>query len=595
MCAPRAVLVTGNTDFVWLSNKSCYISARAAKETFKTLGISDRMGFYIDGGHGHCAVPNSQLPAIGAFVDKFLLDKTDVITDTVTVNPFPGLDYMRWYKWWGTGNPVLPPPPPEPFGIRILMEAECATVGSDWQNLTDTTASNRKYLVVNGLNSTSVAPAATGQIVFPFTIDSASKYNLYARINCPTANDDSYWIKVDNGSFTTYNNLTTTGWQWTRLISDINLSVGQHTITFGYREDGAKLDKIMLTTTQPNLTAKGSEGSNCGQPPSIVPNQVFAVSELAFKDSTFGKPKATDPDAATEFQNWRIVGGTGASAFAIDAETGALSVKDSSSFDFESATGSYTLMLTVTDGYFKSGPESITINLTNVNDNTPAVSQKQVFSLDGGTCSQLGMVKATDPDDANLTGFTTFQDWQMTGGTGTGIFAINHSTGMITIANLQHVDLYNSNYTLMVTVSDGVHTSAPQTVMVTIPDKITVCHKGQLISVSKMAAIGHLQHGDCIGTCGNQAGTTRLSSDAILQAEGVRVYPNPVTDQLNIDLGTNSLHIRSIELIDLMGRTVLQVKVQNSVVKVPKGSLTTGTYILQLKGDKLLSKQVTVQ
>jgi hypothetical protein len=167
---------------------------------------------------------------------------------------------------------------------------------------------------------------------------------------------------------------------------------------------------------------------------------------------------------------------------------------------------------------------------------------------------------------------------------------------MVTIADLQHVDLYNNSYTLTVTVSDGIHTSAPQTVTVTIPDKITVCHKGQLISVSKMAAIGHIQHGDCIGTCGSQpSATTRLFSEAVLQAAGIRVYPNPVTDQLNIDLGANSLHIRSVELIDLTGRTVLQMKVQNSIVKVPKGSLTTGSYILQLKGDQLLSKQITVQ
>ena len=111
-----------------------------------------------------------------------------------------------------------------------------------------------------------------------------------------------------------------------------------------------------------------------------------------------------------------------------------------------------------------------------------------------------------------------------------------------------------------------------------------------------MAAIGHLQHGDCIGTCGSQpSGTTRSSSEAVMQAEGIRVYPNPVTDQINIDLGTNSLHIRSVELIDLSGRTVSQMQVKNPVIKIPKGSLITGSYILQLRGDQLLSKQITIQ
>jgi hypothetical protein len=168
---------------------------------------------------------------------------------------------------------------------------------------------------------------------------------------------------------------------------------------------------------------------------------------------------------------------------------------------------------------------------------------------------------------------------------------------MITISNLQHVDLNNSNYTLMVTVSDGLHTSATETVLITLPNKITVCHKGQLISVSKMAAIGHLQHGDCIGACGTQPTTNSRFSveENNLQAAGIIVYPNPVTDQLNIDLGTNSLHIRSVELIDLTGRTVVQMQVKNSLVKISKGTLITGSYILQLKGDKLLSKQIIIQ
>jgi hypothetical protein len=149
----------------------------------------------------------------------------------------------------------------------------------------------------------------------------------------------------------------------------------------------------------------------------------------------------------------------------------------------------------------------------------------------------------------------------------------------------------------MVTVSDGVHTSTSQTITVTLPSKITVCHKGQLISVSKMAAIAHIQHGDCIGSCGIQPTTNSRSGveETILQEAGIRIYPNPVTDQLNIDLGSNSLHVRSVELVDVTGRAVLQMQVKNSVVKIAKGTLKPGNYIMQLKGDHLLSKQIMIQ
>ncbi len=265
MIAPRALLATGNTDFEWLANPSAYVSARATKSIYNTLGISDRFGFYIDGGHNHCAVPNSQLPAIQAFVDKFLASIPNVNTDTITVNPFPNVNYQRWYQWWGTGNPILPPLPPDPPVPGIYKEAECARVGSRWVYVTDTTASNGKYVVVrNGLNSTASAPTGDSSfVVFTFNIDSVANYNIRARVNCPTGDDDSYWIKIDNGTFTTVNNLTTSGWQWVPLAS-ANLAVGAHTFTMAYREDGAKLDKLIISTSNAPIPGIGDTVINCG-------------------------------------------------------------------------------------------------------------------------------------------------------------------------------------------------------------------------------------------------------------------------------------------------------------------------------------------
>lgn len=100
MVAPRALLETGNTDFYWLSNRSNYVSARATQSIYNTLGIGDRFGFYIDGGHNHCATLPAESPAITAFVDKFMLGQSGVSSD-VEVNPYPNLDYARWTWWWG--------------------------------------------------------------------------------------------------------------------------------------------------------------------------------------------------------------------------------------------------------------------------------------------------------------------------------------------------------------------------------------------------------------------------------------------------------------------------------------------------------------
>lgn len=102
MVAPRALLETGNTDFYWLSNRSNYIAARATQEIYSTLGIGDRYGFYIDGGHQHCATLPAEAPAVSAFVNRFMLGQT--VSSDVAVNPYPTLDYKRWTWWWQDGS-----------------------------------------------------------------------------------------------------------------------------------------------------------------------------------------------------------------------------------------------------------------------------------------------------------------------------------------------------------------------------------------------------------------------------------------------------------------------------------------------------------
>lgn len=106
MIAPRALLVLGNPDYVWLADESGYVSCRAAHEVWKTFGIPDRFGFSIVAGHGHCQLPKSQYPEVEAFVEKFLLGNTSANTN-VTISPYPQVDYSRWFEWWGTGKPAF--------------------------------------------------------------------------------------------------------------------------------------------------------------------------------------------------------------------------------------------------------------------------------------------------------------------------------------------------------------------------------------------------------------------------------------------------------------------------------------------------------
>ena len=97
MCSPRALLVTGNPDYTWLSNPSCDVNSKAVQQMYGTLGIPERFGYSIVGGHMHCAVPGSQVPEIEAFVEKFLLGN-DTVNTNIATTPY-SIDVSPWIAW----------------------------------------------------------------------------------------------------------------------------------------------------------------------------------------------------------------------------------------------------------------------------------------------------------------------------------------------------------------------------------------------------------------------------------------------------------------------------------------------------------------
>jgi hypothetical protein len=247
MIAPRALLVLGNPDYTWLADESGYVSCRAAHEVWKAFGIGDRFGFSIVPGHGHCQLPDRQRPEVEAFVDKFLLGKAEADTE-VTISPYE-VDFSRWIEWWGSAEPAFPKRELE--GIETLtFEAEAATLGSDWLVARDEQASAGAYVSV-APGTQSIAAAPTGKaaaLVIPFSVKADGSYALFARLNCPSADDDSVWVKMDSGPFGMFNGLGTSGWSWVKL-DRYPLKAGEHTLTIAYREDGAKLDKLSLTNS----------------------------------------------------------------------------------------------------------------------------------------------------------------------------------------------------------------------------------------------------------------------------------------------------------------------------------------------------------
>jgi endo-1,4-beta-xylanase len=235
--------------------------------------------------------------------------------------------------------------------------------------------------------------------------------------------------------------------------------------------------------------------------PVVVPGQTINVAENTAAGTQIGTVAATDEDEDASLAEWQITGGSGASLFTIDALSGSVSIASGATLDFESAA-SYTINVSVYDGFRRSVPEAVTIQLGNLNDNTPVVTAGQRFRIDDGSRNVIGPVAATDADDTNQPGFTTFQGWQVTGGNAGSIFRVNPATGVLRTERPLQIDFRRSSYTVQLRTSDGANTSATQSVTVTIPNNLRICQFGFFDLVApKQAAPLLLRLGGTLGRC----------------------------------------------------------------------------------------------
>src|SRR5439155_1118338 len=148
--------------------------------------------------------------------------------------------------------------------------------------------------------------------------------------------------------------------------------------------------------------------------------------------------------------------------FAIDSGTGVVTVLDASLLNYESAT-SHTITVQATDGTTPSTTQNFSIAVTNVAPTTPTDS-------DGATG---GSIQATGVSNGDAVGITAHST-DVNGGTLTysltnsagGLFAINSSTGVVTVANA--AGLGASSYTITARASDGTAFSGTQDFTITV-------------------------------------------------------------------------------------------------------------------------------
>lgn len=156
---------------------------------------------------------------------------------------------------------------------EVWLEAECTEISSNWKVSSAANCSNGKSIgVIAGVQSLNEPSAdAADHLTYRFHLDETGNYKIWARALVPTANDDSYWVKVDDGSWINWNGIKGGNtWQWDDVHNQSNespmiyqLDTGYHTLYVCYREDGASLDKFYITNNGSIPADMGDEASNC--------------------------------------------------------------------------------------------------------------------------------------------------------------------------------------------------------------------------------------------------------------------------------------------------------------------------------------------
>jgi O-glycosyl hydrolase len=164
------------------------------------------------------------------------------------------------------------------FSTEIWLEAECGVVGSTWEILDDNLASNELYAATPlGTESTAGISTDTADlIVFNFHVPEAGPYKLWGRVITPNANDDSFWIRMDDGTTALWNSIPAgSDWHWAEVFDQGNesqvmtysLDTGYHSLTVCFREDGALLDKFLLVNTGAIPDGTGGIDASCPEDP----------------------------------------------------------------------------------------------------------------------------------------------------------------------------------------------------------------------------------------------------------------------------------------------------------------------------------------
>nr|WP_319936714.1 PKD domain-containing protein [Neolewinella aquimaris] len=328
---------------------------------------------------------------------------------------------------------------------EFTLEAECAVVGSDWVNRSNTNASGGQYVVYLGPDAKSVPPADIPSTRIRFLVESAEAgaYFMYARVFAVNGGDDSFWVRVNDGQWKEWNGFSQyNAFAWSKVTGNsFALAAGANTVDFAFRENGAYLDKLHLNVEDVKPAGFGEvdtacTGSTPNQPP-IAQGQPSVTSGFAPLSVTLDGSASTDNDGTIVSYVWTWNGGS------------AEGVKPTVVFETPEV---YNITLTVTDDQGATDTDELSVTVLESTNELPiAVAEASPESGSTPLTVQLDGSKSSDPD-----GTIVAYNWTWTGG--------GSSTGVSPEIELTTPGVYE----IVLTVTDDRDAIARDTVTVTV-------------------------------------------------------------------------------------------------------------------------------
>ena len=139
-------------------------------------------------------------------------------------------------------------------------EAEAGMIVSNFAIASDKRASGGKYIWAPG--EPGKHGGGNGLASWSLDVKNAGTYLLWGRVNTATPEDDSFFVSANKGPFkpkgakgkilvprTDWHVGQTKGhWSWVRFPVELKLPSGSAVLNVHVREDGAKLDRLFLTS-----------------------------------------------------------------------------------------------------------------------------------------------------------------------------------------------------------------------------------------------------------------------------------------------------------------------------------------------------------